>query len=68
MIVVMFASRIAENALLKPDSTVALIVLGIIAVSSCSLGVEKSTPRPPEPVKGQYVDSGFDGKHKGGQV
>ena len=39
-----------------------LFVLGIIAVSSCSLDVEKPATRPPEPVKGQYVDSGFVNK------
>ncbi len=39
-----------------------LFVLGIIAVSSCFLDVEKPAPRPPDPVKGQYVDSGFVSK------
>ena len=39
-----------------------LFVLGIIAVSSCSLDVEKPAPRPSDPVKGQYVDSGFVSK------
>ena len=45
-----------------------LIVLGIVAVSSCSLDVEKTAPRKPESIKGQYVDSGFVGKHIGGKV
>ena len=39
-----------------------LIVLVIIAVSSCYLDIEQPAPRPPEPVKGQYVDSGFVSK------
>ena len=45
-----------------------LIVLFIIALSSCSLDVEQPVPRPLEPIKGQYVDSGFVGKHIGGKV
>ena len=45
-----------------------LIVLFIIALSSCSLDVEQPVPRPPEPIKGQYVDSGFVGKYPGGKV
>lgn len=45
-----------------------LIVLGIVAVSSCSLDVEQPAPRKPESIKGQYVDSGFVGKHIGGKV
>ena len=39
-----------------------LIVLFIIALSSCSLDVEQPAPSSPEPIKGQYVDSGFVGK------
>ena len=31
-------------------------------MSSCSLDVEKPATRPPESVKGQYVDSGFVNK------
>ncbi|MBR5486938.1 MAG: zinc-ribbon domain-containing protein [Phascolarctobacterium sp.] len=45
-----------------------LIVLFIIALSSCSLDVEQPAPRPPESIKGQYVDSGFVGKYPGGKV
>ena len=45
-----------------------LIVLFIIALCSCSLDVEQPAPRPLEPIKGQYVDSGFVGKYPGGKV